>query len=212
MNTQSNKICNNFLNGNCKFGDKCKFSHEKEECRHFRDFGVCKYGDQCKYIHNKKSKGICREYEATKTCRFGNKCRYEHIEKSQPKSAPLKKVAKSVVKKVQNNRFELLENAEELLEKEETPKKEQVPKKESKPSWASIAIKAPEKQKEEKVKKQVSFDSKLPPPIIMPKRQIKEEFERVHVDVEFKEGMSWADFAELEEEEELKYMNKLGNF
>jgi hypothetical protein len=49
--------CKHFLNGTCKFGDKCKYPHSTEinikannSCKFYLE-GSCKFGDQCKYLH-----------------------------------------------------------------------------------------------------------------------------------------------------------------
>ena len=47
------KICSYFLAGNCKFWERCKFSHEKTQspCKFFTDSQNCKNGENCKFAH-----------------------------------------------------------------------------------------------------------------------------------------------------------------
>jgi len=47
--------CKGFKAGKCKYGQECKFSHNKEtktECRNFKT-GKCRFGDACNFTHNK---------------------------------------------------------------------------------------------------------------------------------------------------------------
>ncbi len=55
---KTRKVCWDFQNGHCRFGDGCKFAHDKrrrdkKETRLCRDFakGFCQFGDRCKYNH-----------------------------------------------------------------------------------------------------------------------------------------------------------------
>ena len=51
-------LCWDFQNGHCRFGDACKFAHdrqrredkEKKPCWNFAR-GFCPFGDRCKYNH-----------------------------------------------------------------------------------------------------------------------------------------------------------------
>ena len=58
-------VCYFFKFGFCKYVDKCKYKHEKENCeiekcasrhpkscRYFKEFGMCKFGDYCLFNHN----------------------------------------------------------------------------------------------------------------------------------------------------------------
>ncbi|XP_029995699.1 makorin, ring finger protein, 4 isoform X2 [Sphaeramia orbicularis] len=50
------RVCRYFLNGNCKFGLRCKYLHESsvlpsvQICQYFQK-GTCWYGVHCKYLH-----------------------------------------------------------------------------------------------------------------------------------------------------------------
>lgn len=54
----SSVLCRYYLQGACAFGDKCRFSHSKEQdepsqvCRYYLA-GNCAYGDKCRYQHSK---------------------------------------------------------------------------------------------------------------------------------------------------------------
>lgn len=54
----SNVLCRYYLQGACAFGDKCRFSHNKQQdepsqvCRYYLA-GNCAYGDKCRYQHSK---------------------------------------------------------------------------------------------------------------------------------------------------------------
>jgi hypothetical protein len=43
--------CKNFLRGDCKYNNDCKFEHDKEVCLHFYVYNKCKYGEKCKKKH-----------------------------------------------------------------------------------------------------------------------------------------------------------------
>lgn len=46
-------VCRRFLNGNCRFGDACRYRHERpppQICKHFQK-GGCWFGDGCRYLH-----------------------------------------------------------------------------------------------------------------------------------------------------------------
>jgi len=59
------EICKNFLQGKCKFGNKCAFAHGKEDlreksfeckakvCKQFSEYGYCLYGERCHFKHEK---------------------------------------------------------------------------------------------------------------------------------------------------------------
>jgi len=52
---EQNIICRYYLNGYCKFGNKCKFSHNitdatSQICQFFQK-GHCRNGDECRFLH-----------------------------------------------------------------------------------------------------------------------------------------------------------------
>ncbi|MEE6492973.1 hypothetical protein FKM82_016687 [Ascaphus truei] len=62
--------CRAFSRGACRWGQNCRFSHERtfsQICRHFQN-GFCGYGDQCSYQHlpppSLPSWGICQPSDA----------------------------------------------------------------------------------------------------------------------------------------------------
>ncbi|CAJ1406433.1 unnamed protein product [Effrenium voratum] len=86
-------VCRDFAKGSCKYGDRCRYSHEngassaagsgeKKLCRDFLK-GNCKYGDRCKYSHDQggtpgdRSHIPCRQFQKGH-CVFGDRCRYGH--------------------------------------------------------------------------------------------------------------------------------------
>merc|ERR1711879_916069 len=54
---KSSGQCREFLiRGSCKFGDRCKYSHDgrgygREVCRSFQN-GSCSYGERCRFLHS----------------------------------------------------------------------------------------------------------------------------------------------------------------
>ena len=53
---EQNKICKHYVQGNCKKGTDCDFTHVDNICRyHF--FGTCKHGDTCNRSHEYKLGG-----------------------------------------------------------------------------------------------------------------------------------------------------------
>ncbi len=61
-----NKVCNDYLAGECKYGSKCKFLHDrklKDEDKICIKFlkGYCQYGNKCKFQHNKENEEVDRE-------------------------------------------------------------------------------------------------------------------------------------------------------
>eukprot|EP00435_Cladocopium_sp_Y103_P065103 s612_g27.t1 len=86
----SPRPCRDFLKGNCKYGDRCRYSHEntgsepaeKRPCKEFLK-GHCKYGDRCRYSHEPggspgdRAHVPCRNFEKG-FCAFGDRCRYGH--------------------------------------------------------------------------------------------------------------------------------------
>ena len=63
---KKNTLCKYYLKGLCRFGDKCRYVHEKSETRRkqmnhseekipkckFYERGRCKFNEKCRYIHN----------------------------------------------------------------------------------------------------------------------------------------------------------------
>ena len=47
------KLCKFYIKGNCKDGDKCKYTHKNGICK-FHFFGICKKADKCKLSHEYK--------------------------------------------------------------------------------------------------------------------------------------------------------------
>ncbi|XP_063274655.1 probable E3 ubiquitin-protein ligase makorin-1 isoform X2 [Prinia subflava] len=46
-------LCRNFARGSCRWGQSCRFSHDRKSaqvCRYFQR-GICRYGEQCSYQH-----------------------------------------------------------------------------------------------------------------------------------------------------------------
>jgi len=86
----SPRPCRDFLKGNCRYGDRCRYSHEntgaepaeKRPCKEFLK-GHCKYGDRCRYSHDPggspgdRAHVPCRNFEKG-FCAFGDRCRYGH--------------------------------------------------------------------------------------------------------------------------------------
>ena len=48
----SSKVCKFFVKGNCRDGEKCRFSHEKDICRNYF-FDKCTVVD-CRFKHTAK--------------------------------------------------------------------------------------------------------------------------------------------------------------
>eukprot|EP00913_Durusdinium_trenchii_P019102 g17952.t1 len=86
-------LCRDFAKGNCKYGDRCRYSHENggspaspsegtRPCRQFLK-GECKYGERCRYSHDPggapgdRSHVPCRQF-AKGFCAYGDRCRYGH--------------------------------------------------------------------------------------------------------------------------------------
>ncbi|XP_029429881.1 probable E3 ubiquitin-protein ligase makorin-1 [Rhinatrema bivittatum] len=53
--------CRNFIRGACRWGQSCRFSHDRKSsqiCRFFQN-GFCGYGDRCSFQHISLSEGQC---------------------------------------------------------------------------------------------------------------------------------------------------------
>jgi hypothetical protein len=59
---ENKKVCKHFVNGNCKNGSSCEFSHIENICSHYF-FGDCKFGDQCKQSHQYKLKSKDKKHK-----------------------------------------------------------------------------------------------------------------------------------------------------
>ncbi|KAM6458115.1 putative E3 ubiquitin-protein ligase makorin-1 [Liasis olivaceus] len=59
----SNRIpCRNFARGACRWGQNCRFSHDRKStqiCRYFQN-GFCGYGDRCSYQHISEAPALSR--------------------------------------------------------------------------------------------------------------------------------------------------------
>ncbi|KAI9142789.1 hypothetical protein BKA69DRAFT_1113975 [Paraphysoderma sedebokerense] len=101
------KPCRDFLKGNCKYGAKCKYSHETPQssgstsasssssrneqsvCNFFMKNGHCKFADKCKFSHDNppdspsppsssKRQKVCQFFSTNEWCRFAENCKYSH--------------------------------------------------------------------------------------------------------------------------------------
>nr|XP_013801973.1 PREDICTED: probable E3 ubiquitin-protein ligase makorin-1 [Apteryx mantelli mantelli] len=46
-------LCRNFARGSCRWGQSCRFAHDRKSaqiCRYFQS-GFCSYGERCSYQH-----------------------------------------------------------------------------------------------------------------------------------------------------------------
>lgn len=79
-NDQFQKPCFYYLEGRCKKGNNCEFSHDikpiikTELCKYWLN-GSCIKGEQCVYSHE-KSKYPCKYYHLNNNCKYGDNCRY----------------------------------------------------------------------------------------------------------------------------------------
>eukprot|EP01083_Nonionella_stella_P012482 35419_1 len=84
--------CFKFVNnGECQFGDDCKYSHDMvtgekppgnpipKECRDFFGDQGCRYGKSCRFAHERLDKPICREFlKNGGNCSYGDRCKFSH--------------------------------------------------------------------------------------------------------------------------------------
>ncbi|XP_030077542.1 probable E3 ubiquitin-protein ligase makorin-1 [Microcaecilia unicolor] len=59
--TSSRVLCRNFIRGACRWGQSCRFSHDRKSsqiCRFFQN-GFCGYGDRCSFQHIYRPDGQC---------------------------------------------------------------------------------------------------------------------------------------------------------
>ena len=80
------KVCQYHKFGYCKYRDKCKGIHYKEECI---ELSSCKRVERCNQRHPKG----CKKFESGK-CQFGSDCAYNHkiTDKEEEANALKKKV------------------------------------------------------------------------------------------------------------------------
>ena len=77
-----NKVCQFYINGACKKGDKCPYSHDteqihkKELCKFFLS-GKCLKGDKCLYSHD-LSEIPCKFYHGLGFCENFQNCPFSH--------------------------------------------------------------------------------------------------------------------------------------
>jgi butyrate response factor 1 len=88
------KICKNYENGYCQFGDECLFAHGKHKLKEppllepcwFYNVGECTNGDNCPFVHVKSKKirkplrlqKPCWEHHVDGKCE-NNKCKLDHF-------------------------------------------------------------------------------------------------------------------------------------
>jgi hypothetical protein len=58
--------CKNFLRGDCKYNNDCKFEHDKDVCLHFYIYNKCKYGEKCKKKHPNKTVALTQNVKRVK--------------------------------------------------------------------------------------------------------------------------------------------------
>jgi len=86
-NADKERVCLDNLNGVCRRGEDCKFSHEMEERQVCRDFlnNMCRRGSDCRFSHdreNDRGRKICLHYLNGK-CRMGAECKFVHKENNE---------------------------------------------------------------------------------------------------------------------------------
>jgi len=105
------EVCRAFRNnGECRFGEDCKYEHSKGDpiavperdykpkgdCHSWEKEKKCRFGDRCRFLHGSEDKResyrpkrtentsgeqeICRQYERRGRCRFGERCKHKHVE------------------------------------------------------------------------------------------------------------------------------------
>jgi hypothetical protein len=104
LSTAQNQVCQYFILGECKYGDRCKFSHDSgylypslprtEDCAHWL-MGVCQHGELCRFIHDPGKLGSFAGKADPGDCVFWLKgncrrddCTFEHNPGKQGLLAP----------------------------------------------------------------------------------------------------------------------------
>ena len=113
--------------GSCRFGDKCRFTHDQpaaggsvaaaassgydgsqEVCRFWARTATCKFGAACKFKHEggvAKASPMCFEFQSKGSCKFGAACKFQHggaaaADAGKPKAAATDSKAEKENKKL----------------------------------------------------------------------------------------------------------------
>lgn len=123
----SSRNCYNFSkNGNCRFGSKCRFFHQRGEQddghilesesaeRESKTIQIKGAGAKNRsHVRDRKNaKPLCQYFQAG-SCRKGNACRFQHVEKAD-------EFIEEIVKQGPNNEGQLIEKAQSLTIKDDT--------------------------------------------------------------------------------------------
>jgi hypothetical protein len=73
-------LCEHFIKGHCKFGDKCRDEHDKSVCRDYYFKGDCRRGPSCKFHHVERQSEEKKEFEENPKRRRKNKRNTETFE------------------------------------------------------------------------------------------------------------------------------------
>ena len=102
---QQTTLCANYKSGGCRFGSRCRFSHNQEvedsdqrlnpgqqlsppshvhiPCKFFSQSGVCTFGSLCRFQHiegGSQNKVICKFFSQSGYCHYGVNCVFLHTE------------------------------------------------------------------------------------------------------------------------------------
>ena len=99
MVSDSEKVCNHFKFGHCRFMEKCTKKHINE---------VCNIADCNTSSCDKRHPKICRYFVHFNRCKFGSFCNYLHM-------PPLATVLKSQEVKIRSLETELLQMKQEKI-------------------------------------------------------------------------------------------------